>query len=460
MEPQHLIVRTIYNILFAVSFALSAPFYFIKMRRRGKAQLEKTNFDWRKNFSQRFARYDARLKQAITNRHTLWMHAVSMGEVNILTQVIKVLEPRLPNLKIVVSTTTTTGMERLQNVLPSHISRIYYPLDLRSWASRALNTVKPEAIVLVEAEIWPNFLWRAKSTKTPIFLINARLSPKSFRGYKLARWIFRPLFAAFTGIATQNEADAARLKELGARPEAIHIVGSLKYDAAKLDERRMLDVPDMFRQLGVPANAQVIVGGSTHDGEETILAEQFLRLQKTFPDLFLVLVPRHFEFAREVGKKLAATGIKFAYRTEIVQSTQYRPGEIQCLLVNSNGELKSFYKHASVVFVGKSLSITAEGGQNPIEPAALGKPVVFGPNMSAFAEIVRNFLDADAAVQVQNPEELEKAFAELLANKERREELGCNALKVVHENLGAIDRTVDMIVQHLEGGELYVAPGR
>src|SRR5262245_35421375 len=177
------------------------------MRRRGKAQLERTKFDWRKSFSQRFARYDSRLKQAITNRHTLWMHAVSMGEVNILTQVIKALEPRVPNLKIVVSTTTTTGMEKLQNVLPSHISRIYYPLDLRKWTSRALNTVRPEAIVLVEAEIWPNFLWKAMDMKIPLFLVNARLSEKSFPRYKMAGFVFRRLFGAFTGVAAQNEGD-------------------------------------------------------------------------------------------------------------------------------------------------------------------------------------------------------------------------------------------------------------
>jgi 3-deoxy-D-manno-octulosonic-acid transferase len=451
-------VRTLYNILFVIFFVLSSPFYLIKMRRRGKAQLDKGNFDWTKGFSQRFARYDARLKQALTNRHTLWMHAVSVGEVNVCTQVIKALEPRLPNLKIVVSTTTTTGMERLQNVLPSHISRIYYPLDLRKWVSRALNTVRPEAIVLVEAEIWPNFLWKAVDMKTPLFLVNARLSQRSFPRYKLAGFVFRRLFGAFTGVAAQNEADAERLKQLGCRPEAIRVVGSLKFDAAKLDERRLLDVPGMFRQLGVPPGAKVIVGGSTHDGEDTVLAEQFLRLQKNFPDLFLVLVPRHFEFCQEIGKRLAGAGVKFAYRTEIVASTQYRPGEIQCLLVNSTGELKYFYEHATVVFIGKSL--TAKGGQNPIEPAALGKPVLFGPNMSEFADIVRNFLEEDGAIQVQNKEELERAFEKLLADPARREELGKNALKVVHQNLGAIDRTVDMIVQHLEGGELYVAPGQ
>jgi 3-deoxy-D-manno-octulosonic-acid transferase len=451
-------VRLLYDILFIVFFILSAPFYFIKMRRRGNAQLEKTGFDWKKNFTQRFARYDARFKQAITNRHTLWMHAVSVGEVNVCTQVIKALEPRLPNLKIVVSTTTTTGMERLQNVLPSHISRIYYPLDRRKWVSRALNTIRPEAIVLVEAEIWPNFLWKAMAMKTPLFLVNARLSPRSFPRYKMAGFIFRRLFGGFTGVAAQNETDAERLKQLGCRPEAVRIVGSLKYDAAKLDERRLLDVPGMFRQLGVPAGAKVIVGGSTHDGEDVILAEQFLRLQKTFPDLFLVLVPRHFELSQEIGRRLSSAGIKFAYRTEIVESTKYRPGEIQCLLVNSTGELKYFYEHATIVFIGKSL--TAKGGQNPIEPAALGKPVLFGPDMSNFPDIVRNFLEADAAIQVRDKEDLGRALENLLADPVRRERLGQNALKVVHQNLGAIDRTVEMIVQHLEGGELYVTPGR
>jgi 3-deoxy-D-manno-octulosonic-acid transferase len=451
-------MRTLYNILFAVFFAVSAPFYFLKMRRRGTDQFEKRKFDWRKGFGQRFARYDSRLKQALTNRHTLWMHAVSVGEVNVCTQVIKALEPRLPNLKIVVSTTTTTGMERLQNVLPSHISRIYYPLDLRGWVSRALNTIRPEAIVLVEAEIWPNFLWRAMDFKTPVFLVNARLSDRSFRGYKRAAFVFRRLFGGLAGVAAQNEADAVRLQELGCRRESIHVVGSLKYDAAKLDERRVLDVPGMFRQLGVPAGARVIVGGSTHDGEESVLAEQFLRLQEKFPDLFLVIVPRHAEFSREVGKKLATSGLRFAYRSDIVESTQYRAGEIQCLLVNSTGELKYFYEHATVVFIGKSL--TAKGGQNPIEPAALGKPVVFGPNMSEFEDIVRNFLDGDGAVQVQDKEQLETALETLLADTKRRDEVGRNGLKVVHQNLGAIDRTVEMIVKHLEGGELYVTPAR
>jgi 3-deoxy-D-manno-octulosonic-acid transferase len=442
-------MRSLYNILFTFCFALSSPYYFWRMWRRG---------NWQAGFGQRFGRYDSKLKQAITNRHTLWMHAVSVGEVNICTQLIRALEPRLPNLKIVVSTTTTTGMGELHRKLPHHISRIYYPIDLRGSVRRALNSVHPEAIVLVEAEIWPNFLWRARDRGIPLFLVNARLSERSFPRYRRFGFLFRRLFASFAGVGAQNDADAAKLRELGCRPESIQVVGSLKFDAAKLEERRLLDVPGMFRQLGVPVGAPILVGGSTHDGEEALLADVFLRLRAQFPDLFLVVVPRHFERSREVGRELSARGINFVYRNEISVSTQHAPGEVNCLLVNTTGELKLFYEEATVIFVGKSL--TASGGQNPIEPGALGKAMVFGPNMQNFAEIVRSFLDHQGAVQVRDAAQLESAIAELLADPARREQLGRRALAVVRENFGAIERTVDMIVKHLEGGELYVAPKR
>jgi 3-deoxy-D-manno-octulosonic-acid transferase len=375
------------------------------------------------------------------------MHAVSVGEVNACTHLIRALEQRLPNLKVVVSTTTTTGMGELRRKLPTHISKIYYPLDRRHYVIRALSTIRPEAIVLVEAEIWPNFLWRARDQGIPVFLVNARLSDRSYGGYKRFGLLFRPLFRSLTGVGAQNEADAAKLRTLGCRPEAIRVVGSLKYDAAKLDERRLLDVPALLRQVGVKPGAQLLLGGSTHAGEEAILAEQFLRLRSRFPDLFLVLVPRHFERSREVGSELEARGLRYAYRSEIMAQTQFEPGKIDCLIVNTTGELKYFYEHATIIFVGKSLA--AQGGQNPIEPGALGKAMVFGPHMQNFAEVAREFVEQKGAVQVRDAAELERVLAELLADESRREQLGRNALKVVHENLGAIDRTVDMIVEHL-----------
>jgi 3-deoxy-D-manno-octulosonic-acid transferase len=440
-------VRTLYNILFLVFFALSSPYYFWRLRRRG---------DWVRGFGQRFAIYDPSVKQALTNRDIIWVHAVSVGEVNLCTQLIHALEPRAPNLKIVVSCTTTTGMAELRRRLPTHITKIYYPLDRRKFVRRALAQFDPKVIVLVEAEIWPNFLWRARDLKIPLFLANARLSDRSYPRYKKLGWLFRPLFASFEGVGCQNEEDAQRLRDVGCRPETVQVVGNLKFDAAKLSEQRKLDVRGLLRQIGVADDALLLVAGSTHDGEELLLADMAARLRQKFPKLFLILVPRHFERCNDLGQKLKARGVKFILRNAVFANTQLRAGEVDCLVVNTTGELKFFYEPASVVFVGKSLM--AIGGQNPIEPGAQGKAIVFGPHMENFADITRTFLKKDAAVQVKNAEQLELALAELLANPARRAELGGHALDVVAENLGAVERTVEMILPHLARRGIYIVP--
>jgi 3-deoxy-D-manno-octulosonic-acid transferase len=419
-------MRSIYNLLFTVCFTLGAPHYFLKMWRRG---------NWREGFGQRFGRFSSKVKQAMTNRHVLWIHAVSVGEVNVATQLIKAMEVRLPNLKITVSTTTSTGMAVLHEKLPSHIQKIYYPIDRQACVKRALAAMHPDAVVLVEAEIWPNFLWTVQDY-----------------------FLFRPLFASFCGVGCQNPADAQRLLQLGCRPEAVRVVGSLKFDAAKLDERRVLDVARLLAQIGAPENARVLVGGSTHAGEEGILTQVFLRLRRQFPDLFLILVPRHFERGKEAGREIAAHGVRFVYRKDVTPQTQLKPGEVDCLLVNTTGELKYFYEHATAIFVGKSL--TSEGGQNPIEPGALGKPMVFGPNMQNFEAIANTFVEQRGAIQIRNADELESALAELLSDPAKAAAVGSNALQVVRNNLGAIEKTVEMIVEHLDGTEVYVAPKR
>jgi 3-deoxy-D-manno-octulosonic-acid transferase len=431
-------MRFFYNILFPIGLALSAPFYFLKMWRRG---------NWQKNFEQRFGRHSSKIKQRLTNRDVLWLHAVSVGEVNICTQLIHALEPRAPNLKIVVSTTTSTGMGELERKLPQHIEKIYYPIDGQKMVRRALAVIHPLAIVLVEAELWPNFLWQAIDRDIPLMLVNARVSERSFRGYKRFGFLFRPIFEKFSGVGCQNETDAGRLRELGFSPEKIHVFGNLKFDAAKLEERRPVDIVRLLSQLGIKNGAPILVAGSTHAGEEAILADIFLRLRKRFPDLFLVVVPRHFERGKEVGNELEKRGIKFIYRTNVTAESRFADGEVECLLVNTTGELKYFYEHASVVFVGKSL--TAEGGQSPIEPGALGKAMIYGPNMQNFAAISEAFVKRNGAVRVRDAAELEKALGELLADENRRKILGENALAVVRENLGAITRTVDMILENV-----------
>ncbi len=441
-------MRSLYNILFIIGFVLASPYYWWRLRRRAA--------DWTTGFGQRFASYDPSIKQALTNRQIIWLHAVSVGEVGLCTQLISALEPRAPNAKIVVSCTTTTGMAEYRRRLPSRITKIYFPIDRRKFVRRALATINPELIVLLEAEIWPNFLWRAASLKVPVFLANARLSDRSYPRYKRFGWLFRPLFASFAGVSCQNEEDAQRLYDVGCQPDTVRVVGNLKFDAAGLSENRELNVRGLLRQIGVPEDAPVLVAGSTHDGEELLLVDMAARLRQKFPNLFLILVPRHFERCGDLSQKLKARGVKFIMRNAIFASTQMQPGEVDCLLVNTTGELKFFYEPASVVFVGKSL--TAVGGQNPIEPAALGKPVVFGPNMQNFRDIVRLFLARDAAVQVKNAAELERALTALLENADRRAELGQRAAAVVAENLGSIERTIEMILPEMERRGMYIVP--
>ncbi len=441
-------MRTLYNIFFIIFFTLTAPYYFWRLRRRPT--------DWTTGFGQRFALYDPAVKQALTNRQILWLHAVSVGEVGLCTQLINALEPRLPNLKIVVSCTTTTGMAEYRRRLPTRITKIYYPLDRLKYVRRALASINPEAIILLEAEIWPNFLWRAQDLNIPVFLANARLSERSYPRYKRFGWLFRPIFAALAGVSCENEEEVRKMREVGCRPAAIQAVGNLKFDAAGLSENRSLDVRGLLRQVGVAGDAPILVAGSTHEGEELLLADIAGRLRKKFPNLFLILVPRHFERCPDLVQKLRARGVKYLLRNSIFANTQLPAGAIDCLVVNTTGELKFFYEPAAAVFVGKSL--TAIGGQNPIEPAALGKAVVFGPNMQNFKDITRIFLDQDAAVQVRDAGELERALAELLANPARRAELGDRAKAAVSKNLGAIERTVEMILPELARRNIYIVP--
>ena len=282
----------------------------------------------------------------------------------------------------------------------------------------------------------------------PLFLVNARFSETSFRNYAGSAFLCGPIFAKFSGVGCQHPDDVPRVIELGFRPEAVRVTGSLKFDAAQPGAGPGLDVPALLRQIGVSENAQLLVAGSTHAGEEAILAEMFGRLRRRFPGLFLVLVPRHFERTKEVVRELETRGIKFICRSDIAAAGPMAPGKLECLLVNTTGELKYFYPHADVVFIGKSL--TARGGQNPIEPAALGKPVIFGPNMQNFAAIARTFVGNQAVVQVADAAGLEAALAELLADDARRAELGARARTVVQQNLGATERTVRFILERIQ----------
>jgi len=431
-------LRTLYNLVFNVGFVLSAPFYFLKLWRRG---------GWREGFLGRFGSYSSKVKQALTNRRVIWIHGVSVGEANLAAMLARALSERLPVHKFVVSTTTTTGMGELRRRLPQEVEKVYYPIDRRSWVRRATAVLRPEAIILVEAELWPNLLWHARRRRVPVFLVNARISDRSFPRYRRTGFLFRDLFRGLAAVTAQNPRDAERLTELGCKPDAVHAVGSLKFEGGPASESRPLDVPRLLRQAGMPEGARVLLAGSTHEGEEALIAEIFQRLRRHHPDLYLVLVPRHFERARNVGGQLHRRNLSYVYRSEVSFAAEPKPGSSDCLLVNSTGELRHFFPHATVVFVGKSL--IGRGGQNPIEPAEAGRAIVFGPHMQNFPDIAPRLLEADAAIQVPDGAGLEKTLDGLFARPERIAELGANARKVVEANRGALGRTVDILLATL-----------
>ena len=427
-------MRLLYNLLFFVFFLLSAPFYFFKMWRRG---------NWRGGFWQRFGFHGRAFRERKTEgRSVIWMHAVSVGEVNICVPLQREMAKLKPDADWIVSTTTTTGMGELLKKLPADVHKIYYPVDLFGAVARAWRAVRPTAVILVEAEIWPNFLWRAQRCSVPVMLVNARLSDRSHRGYRQWKFFFGPIFRQLAVVAAQSEEDCRRWIDVGVSEDRVQSVGNLKFDIAASTAAQHLDVNKLLADAGMQAGGLTLVAGSTHDGEEAILAEVFKRLRTEFPGLRLILVPRHMERAKAVAQELLDLGVSCRRRSRIGKEPNDSKPTIDCLLVDSTGELNDFYRVADVVFVGKS--VMGKGGQNPIEPAAQGKPVLVGPHMENFRDVTRELLRGRGLIQLNGQNiaaQLHLSFRELLAEPKRREETGMAAKTTVKKNRGALLRT-------------------
>ncbi|MEZ5276164.1 MAG: 3-deoxy-D-manno-octulosonic acid transferase [Opitutaceae bacterium] len=441
------VVRVVYQLLFAVLLLIASPFLILKMLKRGQ---------WRKGFGQRLGFHDRELKGQWADREVIWINAVSMGEVNLAIQIIARLRTRLPGLKIVISTTTTTGMAELRKKLPQDVIPIYYPIDLRSAVRRTMADLRPRAIILIEADFWPNLLWEAREANIPVLLVNALILERAARRYRRVEFLFRPLFASFDRIFCADVSDSQRLSSLGFRSEAIHVVGHPKFDTAAEPDHCELDVRALLDGIGLSRNAAVILGGSTHAGEERLLAQTFLSLRQRHPDLFLILVPRHIERVNEVARELKPMGLRILKRTELPETPPDISGSPHCLIVNTIGELRRFYGEADIVFVGESF--IEGGGQNPIEPAVLGKAILTGPRMETFKSILPHFLKEDALIQVSTMDELEPAISSLLDFPGERLAMGQRAREVANAGRGALDRTVDGIIERL--GEIQSRPPR
>ncbi len=425
-------IRFIYNLFWPIGLVFFLPSYFVKMIRRG---------GYREKFGQRLGIYDHDLRLGLSRQKSTWLHAVSVGEVNIALKLAHALRALEPGLHCVLTTTTTTGFALANKNAPGWIEVLYTPLDYWPIMRRAFSVIKPTRIVLVEAEVWPNLVAFAHERGIPTVLVNARLSPRSERTFRRFRFFIAPTFRLLDLLCAQEPEDIDRWMALGVVRNRIRAVGSIKYDPDGRDQE--LEAQESARKAGfndADRDRPVLFGGSTHRGEEEILATIFLRLRQQFPSLRLFIAPRHVERLGEIRAHLADLPMGVTLASELAMD---RGSAADCIVLDTTGDLHRWYVIATIVFVGKSL--TAHGGQNPVEPIIAGKPVVFGPHMENFATLANALVLKKGAVQVRDMDSLELTIAELLRDSEARQRLVQSAREVLNEHQGATARAAALI---------------
>jgi len=427
----------LYNLLFHVGYGAMLPFYLPKLIRRG---------NFRARFGERFGRFAPDVAARLREKPRVWVHAVSVGEAKLAGTLINELRRRKPEDTYIISTTSTTGRAVCEKFAAPDDVVIYLPIDFTGCVRRALRVVNARALILVEAEIWPNLIRRVKC---PVVLACARISDKSAPNYKRLRWWLKDVFKCFAVMLAQSETDRARLVAAGADAGKITVTGSAKFDAPPPDAGAAEKARATFALAGIDADKDfVVLGGSTWPGEEAALA----RAWKGMPGARLVIVPRHAERGDEIEAELRGMGVEIIRKSKIGKLGNCKIAKLGgnfMFLVDTTGELSALYHHASVVFVGKSLPPN-KGAQNMIEPAALGKPVVTGPNSQNFTSVMEPFRAANAIAEVQNSGELAEKLLFLAMNKTERDALGARAKAVVESQRGALARTADEIVSTIK----------
>lgn len=378
-----------------------------------------------------------------TGCKTVWLHAVSVGEVQLMRTVVQALENRRPDLQFVISTSTDSGYDLARESFPEH-SVFFAPFDF-SWAIKeSFRRINPSLILLMELEVWPNWLNEAEKQGCPVLVLNGRLSEKSFRGYRKISWIMKPILRSLDWVGAQNQTYADRFLQLGVDPSAISVTGSIKFDGAEPD-RSATEILERRKLLGLREDNIVWVAGSTQEPEEDLVLNAFLKISPEFPNLKLLIVPRHRERFGEIAKLIQSKGRPWAKRSDHMNSAP-APGWT-IFLGDTIGELKWWWGLASIGFVGGSFG--NRGGQNMIEPCAYGVATSFGPNTKNFADIVGLLHHAKACKQFMNEEELLPWVREMVANSTLRNEIGDRAKTVTASHRGALDRTLAAIENFL-----------
>lgn len=378
-----------------------------------------------------------------SDRPCIWFHAVSVGEVNLLATTLRRIETDAPDVDCLITTTTKTGYQLARKKYANH-QVTYCPLDF-SWAvRRAMKRVQPNLLVLVELEIWPNLIRAASRRGVPIALINGRISERSYRGYQRIRFLIRRVLNQFSCLGVQTEEYAERFANLGATPEQLLVTGSVKFDGAETD-RKNAQTEKLRELAGLREQNRVFLAGSTMASEEQLAIESFCELAGDFPELRLVIVPRHPERFDEVARLLDQSRLHWCRRTHL--EARSKP-DVPVILVDTIGELGGWWGLADLAFVGGSIS-PERGGQNMIEPAAYGAAVCFGRHTANFRDVVQRLLEHQAAQVVNNGDDLTSFLRHCLACRSDAQQMGDRAQELVVASQGATDRTVKMLLQLL-----------
>jgi 3-deoxy-D-manno-octulosonic-acid transferase len=415
-------MRTYYSLL----VYLATPFVLLYLAFRG---LRDRNY--LKRWPERFAFFDAPEATG-----SITVHAASMGEVNAASALVRELGSLFPGTPLCLTTITPTGSERVRTLFASEAFHVYAPLDLPGTVRRFFDRVQPRLLIIMETEIWPNLYHEAYSRGIPIIIVNARISEHSIGAYRRLKRLTTDALGKVSVIAAQSVGDADRMIEIGAKRDRVTTTGNLKFDINLPPS--LLELGDSLR-LAWGTDRQVLTAGSTHEGDEGPLLEAFKGLLKTFPTALLILVPRHPERFGRAAQLARSAGLRVSMHSE----SPGCPRDTQCFVIDSMGVLLHYYAACDVAFVGGS--IAAVGGQNVLEPAALSKPVVVGPHMFNFSDILKQLVEHQGAMQIQDAQGLEDALRQLFQDPELRDRMGHAGLNLVNSGQGALQRTLTLI---------------
>ena len=410
----------LYNIILVLLTVLLSPIILFKLVTVPK---------YRGGISQKLGRIRKKVKRVIQGTRPIWVHAVSVGEVMAAHPLIRELKKKYPGRKLILSTVTVTGNYTARQRVPEADAVFFFPFDYPWIVRKVIRRINPMIVLVAETELWPNFFRELRRAGIPSAVINGRISGSSYKNYLKFKSFFRQVFGQVTLFCMQSGEDAARVKDIGAPADRVMVTGNLKFDQK---------IPAIqSAPVSLRAGSKVITAGSTHRGEEAALLEVFRRLREKFPELVLIIAPRHPERFDEVEGLVNRAGYDCQRRTRMTSAIK------DVLLLDTIGELRSFYGICDIAFVGGSL--VKVGGHNLLEPAAMKKPVIFSRYMFNFKEISEALISAGGGILVKDKQELYVQADKLLSDKNYSQQIGNRAFTVIEANSGAAKRTIDAV---------------